>query len=239
MKKSKLLSIVFSMLIALFWITIAIAFPILCRPYYYACAKIMKLSEVTGFSTDVIHGAYNEVMDYLVFGGEFGTGELRWSQSGMSHFADCRGLFRLDFIVLGLSAIGLLAIYVYKKKCQSVTGKFKDCENTAPKVSCGEPFLHRFFGKSPAFVSAFVVTVIFTIVAVWAVADFNSLFTFFHAVCFPGKTNWIFDWRTDQIILILPEAFWAMTGALVVILSLGGLWITAILAEFLSKRNLQ
>ena len=35
----------------------------------------MKLSEVTGFSTDVIHGAYNEVMDYLVFGGEFGTGE--------------------------------------------------------------------------------------------------------------------------------------------------------------------
>ncbi|MBQ9972456.1 MAG: DUF1461 domain-containing protein, partial [Firmicutes bacterium] len=106
MKKSKLLSIVFSMLIALFWITIAIAFPILCRPYYYACAKIMKLSEVTGFSTDVIHDAYNEVMDYLVFGGEFGTGELRWSESGMSHFADCRGLFRLDFIVLGLSVIG-------------------------------------------------------------------------------------------------------------------------------------
>ena len=177
MKFSKYLSVINSVFIALFWLTAAIAFPILVRPYYYACARFLKLSEHTGFSTEVIHEAYNDVMDYLVFGGEFGTGILKWSESGMSHFYDCRGLFRLDFIVLSLSVFALVISAIIAKR-----------KSVKP---------YRFFGQSPAFMSAFFTTVIFTIAAVWAVSDFNSLFTFFHAVCFPGKTNWIFDYRTD------------------------------------------
>ena len=58
------------------------------------------------------------------------------------------------------------------------------------------------------------------LLTVWALVDFNSLFSAFHTLFFPGKTNWIFDYRTDQIILILPEAFWARAAALVVGLTL-------------------
>ena len=38
-------------------------------------------------------------------------------------------------------------------------------------------------------------------------ARITGSFTLFHTLFFPGKTNWIFDWRTDPVILILPEAF--------------------------------
>ena len=66
---------------------------------------------------------------------------------------------------------------------------------------------------------------------------FTGLFTAFHHAFFPGKTNWVFDWRTDEIILILPEIFWAKTGALVLALCLGGLWLTALAAWRLHRRH--
>ena len=50
--------------------------------------------------------------------------------------------------------------------------------------------------------------------------DFDGLFTAFHHLFFPGKENWIFDYRTDEIILILPEEFWLRTAALVAELTL-------------------
>ena len=146
-------------------------------------------------------------MDYLVGGAPFGTGALKWSESGKSHFADCRRLFRLDFALLGLSAVVL-----------AVCGLLCRRKRLSP---------HRFCGRSPAFWAAAVLTALFALAAVWAAIDFGSLFTAFHRVAFPGKSNWIFDARTDEIILILPEAFWARMGALVLAVSLGGAWLTA------------
>ena len=40
----------------------------------------------------------------------------------------------------------------------------------------------------------------------------------FHTLFFPGKTNWIFDWRTDPIILFLPEAFFRNCALLILLL---------------------
>jgi len=45
------------------------------------------------------------------------------------------------------------------------------------------------------------------IVTVLAATDFNRAFVVFHALFFPGKENWIFDPRTDEIINILPQEF--------------------------------
>lgn len=210
MKPSKLLSILLSLALALFFLSATIAVPILCRPFYYHQIDALSLPETTGWSEETIRGAYDEVMDYLVFGAPFGTGELRWSESGQAHFADCRTLFRLDFVLLGVSAAVLAVLAVLYRR--------------------GKLAFHRFCGRSPAFWAAAGLSAVFLLAAVWAVIDFTSLFTAFHHVFFPGKTNWVFDWRTDEIILILPEAFWARTGALVLALCLGGLWLTALAA---------
>jgi len=66
-------------------------------------------------------------------------------------------------------------------------------------------------------------------------ADFTSLFTAFHTAFFPGKTNWIFDWRTDEIILILPEQFWARTAALVGVVAVALEALLALLLSFFRR----
>ena len=48
--------------------------------------------------------------------------------------------------------------------------------------------------------------------------DFQRAFVVFHTLFFPGKTNWLFDWRTDPIILFLPEAFFRNCALLILIL---------------------
>ena len=54
-----------------------------------------------------------------------------------------------------------------------------------------------------------------TAVAGLAALDFDRAFTLFHAIFFPGKDNWLFDWRTDQIILVMPEAFFRNCAILI------------------------
>lgn len=217
MRPSKPLSILLSLALALFFLSAAIAVPILCRPFYYHQIDALDLPEATGWSEQTIRGAYDEVMDYLVCGAPFGTGELRWSESGQAHFADCRTLFRLDFVLLGVSAAVLAVLAVLYRR--------------------GKIAFHRFCGRSPAFWAAAGLSAVFLLAAIWAVIDFTSLFTAFHHMFFPGKTNWVFDWRTDEIILILPEIFWAKTGVLVLALCLGGLWLTALAAWRLHRRH--
>lgn len=215
-KDSKFLSVLTSLLLAVALITGAVAVPILWRGFYYGQIDSLALPAQTGFSPDIIREAFDEVMDYLVFDGEFGTGALRWSESGMAHFADCKVLFRVDFLVLALSLVmlGLVALL-----CR-----------------LGKKRLHPFLGRGPCFWAFTGMLAVLGLFGIWALLDFDSLFTVFHLVFFPGKTNWTFDPRLDQIILILPEAFWARAAALVAGLALGGGLLLAI-AEGLLRRK--
>ncbi len=202
MKESKFLSALTSLFTAVFLITGGIAVPILWRGFYYAQIGSLKLPYRSGFTAEVIRGAFDQVMDYLVKGGEFGTGQLKWSQDGMAHFADCKALFRLDFLLLGVSAFFLLLMALL-----CLTGKVR---------------LHRFLGRGVCFWALMGLSAVLLILLGWAIVDFDGLFTAFHTVFFPGKTNWVFDWRVDQIILILPEDFWARAAALVGAVAFGG-----------------
>lgn len=218
MKSSRLLSVLLSLSLALFFLTAAIAVPILCRPYYYRQIDALELPAQTGWSEQVIREAYDDVMDYLVFRAPFDTGSLRWSESGRAHFADCRALFQLNFLLLAVSALTLLAFL-------------------AVRLWRRRPF-HAFLGRSPFFWSAVTLAAVFSLAALWALIDFTSLFTAFHTLFFPGKSNWIFSSQSDQIILILPEIFWAKTGALILILSLSGACAAAgIASRFRCKKH--
>lgn len=217
MKSSKLLSTILSIALALFFLTAVIAVPILCRPYYYHQIDAIDLPTQTGWSEQVIRQAYDDVMDYLVFGAPFDTGTLRWSESGRAHFADCRTLFRLNFVLLAVSISVLIALILLRYKR-------------------GRPF-ERLLGRSPFFWAAIGLSACFLLAALWAIIDFTSLFTAFHTVMFPGKTNWIFSSQTDQIILILPEIFWAKTGALVLVLSLGSAYLTAAVHHLVCRKS--
>ena len=208
MKTSKLLSIVLSVLTALVVLTGSIAVPLLCRPFYYAHIGPMGL-EAWGLPREEIETAYNEMMDFCLGKREdFSAGVLAFSQSGADHFADVRGLFLLDLWVLRASLAALLAVLVVCK-----------VKRIRPQ---------RFLGRGPGFWAAAGLGASFLLVGGLAALDFDRAFVIFHSLFFPGKDNWIFDWRTDPIILFLPQDFFRNCAILILVLLL--VWCAALIA---------
>ena len=107
----------FCICLVLFMLTFAIGLPIYCRFLYYIQIKTLKLEEATGWSYDVIKQAYDEVLNFctLPWVKNFSSGELKFSESGASHFADCKVLFNLNFGVL-VSSGGVLLILIFLQK---------------------------------------------------------------------------------------------------------------------------
>ena len=202
MKQSKLFTLLLAVVAAAVLLTAAIAVPILCRPFYYAHIGPLRLEEATGYTRAEIKAAYNEMLDYCLGGEEFSTGVLRWSESGKAHFTDVRMLFLLNLKVLAVAAAVLIIALI--------AGKLAKLRPA--------PLLRR----GPAFWAGAGLGGLFLILGGLAALDFDRAFIVFHSLFFPGKANWIFDPRTDEIINILPEVFFRNCAILILaILVLG------------------
>ena len=191
---NKLLSVLMSIAVAFAILTGAIALPILVRPFYYAQIDPLDMEEVSGLSRGEIIEAYNDVLDFCTgVTDEFSAGVLPFSESGASHFADCRVLFILDFIVFGVSAAVIVLLAIVGKRHK----------------------LYRFGGRSPGFWGAAVLCAVIIIAAALAATDFDRAFEIFHGIFFPGKENWVFDPDLDPVILIMPEEFFRNCAILI------------------------
>jgi len=208
MKESKALTILFAILTALLVVSGSIAVPLLFRPFYYAHIEIFDLTSY-GISVEQIKTAYDQMMDFcLGLRPDFAVGELAFSQSGMEHFVDVKKLFLLDLWVLGLSlAAGVILLLVCRKN------------KLRPALLAGH---------GAGFWGAVGLAVVFCAVGGLAALDFDRAFVIFHALFFPGKSNWIFDWRTDPIILLLPQDFFMNCAILILALVL--VWCAALIA---------
>lgn len=178
-------------------ITFSIGLPIYCRFFYYIQIKTLGLEESTGWSYDVIKEAYDDVLNYLTMPGfEFSTGQLKWSSEGKAHFDDCKVLFNLNLGVLISSAVLLIVTGVLTK-----LKVIKIC---------------RPFGHSACFLAAIIAVALPVVIGLLIViVGFDAAFEVFHAIFFPGKTNWVFNSRTDEIILIMPEQFFLNCAILI------------------------
>lgn len=216
LKTSKLLSIVLSVLLALVVLSGSIAVPLLCRPFYYAHIGPMGL-EGWGLTEEEIKTAYDEMMDFCLGRREdFSAGALRFSTSGADHFADVRGLFLLDLRALVCSSAALAAVLFL-------------C-----KMKGMRPY--RFLGRGPGTWAAAGLGVTFLTVGGLAALDFDRAFVIFHSLFFPGKDNWIFDWREDPIILYLPQDFFRNCALLILALLLT--WCAVLLtADMLAEKK--
>lgn len=208
MKESKLLSLALAVVLALGVLSGAVAVPILCRTFYYAQIGPLGLEEYTGLNEQVIREAYDDVLDYCTGKTDtFSAGLLPFSQSGESHFADVRGLFLLDLRVLAVS-LGALVVLLLAARWRRLRPQ-------------------RFLGRGPGFWGAAGLGGAFLIIGGLAALDFDRAFVVFHTLFFPGKDNWIFDWRTDPVILILPQDFFRNCAILVLLLLL--VWCGALI----------
>lgn len=213
MKSSRIISVVFAVALFLLILTVSIGLPIYLRPFYYAHIEAMGLPEYTGLTAGQIREAYDAVLDYLTLPGrEFSAGILPFSAEGEAHFVDCKVLFDLNRNILLLSAAVLAVLGILRK-----TGK------AGP---------YRLGNRSAAFWAALLALVAPVVIGGLAAIDFDQAFVIFHKIFFPGKSNWLFDWRTDPVILILPQDFFMhcamLIGVGLLTISLGILIFTEI-----------
>ena len=195
--KDKILTAVYGVALALMILSVSIGLPIYVRPFYYMQIDALGIEEFSGFDRETIIEAYDEMITYCtVPGAEFGTGDLKYSEEGASHFADCKGLFLLDGAVILISAPLVIALFILSK-----LGVYRMC---------------RPFGFKASFISAVSLLGSFGAIAGLAALDFQRAFTIFHKLMFPGKDNWLFDPRTDEIIMILPIDFFMNCAILIV-----------------------
>ena len=216
MRPCKLLSVLLAIAIALTLLTGAIAAPILCRSFYYAHIGPLELEERTGLTREEIRTAYDEMLDYCLGGEKFSTGVLKWSQSGKDHFTDVRVLFLLDLRVFAAGAAAIVLLLI------------------AGRLRRRSPA--RLLGRGPCFWAGAGLGGAFLIVGGLAALDFDRAFTVFHTIFFPGKTNWLFDPDSDQIINILPETFFMDCAILILAVLVVGC-AALILADFLAGRD--
>ena len=182
------LTVVFIIAVALLIITCSIGVPIYFRFLYYIQIKTLGMEKATGWDYATIKGAYDDVLNYLTLPGrQFGTGKLKWSEDGAAHFADCKVLFDLNFWVMLVSAAITATL--------AILHRFN-------VITVLRPFGHRAY-----FLAAIIAVVLPVVVGIACAIDFDKAFEVFHTVFFPGKTNWMFDPRTDQIIDVMPEQF--------------------------------
>ncbi len=213
--KRKMRSVLCAATVFCLILTVSIGLPIYIRPFYYAHIDAYDLEARSGFSEAEIREAYDEVLDYLTIPGrEFGTGVMKHSGEGKAHFADCKVLFDLNASILTGSALVCLALFWMRKKWGP----------------------YRLGKRSSAFWAAALALAAPMIIGGLAALDFDRAFVVFHQIFFPGKTNWIFDYRTDEIIRVLPQDFFMhcaiLIGAGLVTISLG-----IIVWEFTRKKT--
>ncbi len=215
--KMKIVSALISIITALLIISVAIAFPILLRPFYYLQIEALELPQKTGLTFSQIKVAYDEVMDYcLGFRPDFSAGILAYSERGASHFADVRLLFFLDFIIIGCSAIALTVISIVLKK-----------KKLTP---------HKFLGRSAPFWSVASIGTVCAVIGVACAINFRKTFIFLHKLFFIGKDNWSFNPSTDPIIRLLPNQFFS-NCAVFIFSVIAIISVAILLYEFLPRNR--
>ena len=218
MKTSKPLAILLAVVTAVLLVSASVAVPLLCRPFYYAHIEPMGLEEYSGLSREQICRAYDEMMDFCTgLRNDFSAGDLWFSESGASHFADVRSLFLLDLWAMAISLILLAALFLW-------------CRRKKVRPHC-------FGGRGPGFWAAAGLGAAFLTVGGLAALNFDRAFVIFHALFFPGKDNWMFDWREDPIILLLPQEFFRNCALLILALLL--VWCAILIASDVAASRLR
>lgn len=212
------LTVIFVASLVIFMITFSIGIPIYCRFLYYIQINTLELPQKTGWSYEVIKEAYDDILNFCTLPGyPCVTGQLKLSAEGAAHFADCKVLFSLNFWALLTSGVISLTLLLLNR--------FK-------VIILARPFGHGAQLLSAVIAVALPVIIILLVLIV----GFDAAFEAFHAIFFPGKTNWLFDWYEDEIIRVMPQEFF-LNCAIIVAVALITFSAVLIITEILLTKK--
>lgn len=180
--------------IALFFMALSfsIAFTINFTPLYAFDIDHLNIEQMTGMPKRVLLENYKVVIDYLNFPWikELSMPDFPASASGLFHFSEVKQLVGWDYVIFLIATILSL---LFLKKIKEEKGYWK------------------LLNPLRIMVAAPLVGLSLIII------NFDQLFIAFHCVFF-NNDAWIFDSRTDPIIMALPEDFFMHCFVLVIIL---------------------
>ena len=195
----KLLAILGCILVPVLAISLSALIPCLIRGFYTPWIYILDIPGYSGFSEEQIFTAYNGIMDFIWCGAPFETG-LKVSEQAIDHFRDCIPLFWAQ-LWMALGSLVYLIGYFALIKTKIIR-----------RVDLAKIPLVAYGGA--------IGILLLLIIGVWAAIDFDGLFVVFHMIAFPGKSNWVFDWKEDQVIWILPESYFAVCAVFIIALAI-------------------
>lgn len=169
------------LLIFLFILSFAIAFTINFTPLFAFDVDYFNIPARTGLSKETILENYRILINYLNFPWveTLSMPDFPSSASGLFHFYEVKLLFLLNYAIFFTTAPLSYLFLRYKKKTNT---------------------LYQLIQPTRLMV-LFPIMMIFLIFI-----NFDDLFTTFHHVFF-NNDAWLFDYRTDPIILALPQEF--------------------------------
>lgn len=166
-----------------------------CTSIYGIMIDKYGLTSITGLSKEILMINYQEMVSYLQY---FGPGYLtlsnfEMSENGMIHFADVKVIFQWLYVIVILFIIAFVILLIIK---------YQD-------KTCGKTIL-TIFNKG-----ANLAFIVFGLLIISISYNFSATFTMFHKIFFRND-YWIFDYRTDPVILALPEELFLTLSILII-----------------------
>ncbi len=181
------------------------------RPLYYHDMEALEIAEYSGYPEEEIRENYDALIEYNMAwkDGDLKFPTLPMSQNGKIHFEEVKEIFDIfKYLAVFGSVFGAAGIVFMAKKKE-----YRYLKMTAI-ISIGLPVMLGIF-----------------VALFW-----DKVFVIFHELFF-NNDYWIFDYRTDPIILLLPDEFFMHCAFLI----FGGVLFGAIvcLVSYLVLRKRQ
>jgi integral membrane protein (TIGR01906 family) len=186
-------------LCALFFLTaFGLSFVLLFRSLYYFELDYLNIPGSSGYTKEEIIANYDALIRWCMpwVRTEFSLPTFPSSAGAIYHFEQVKSVFRTVW-ALGIAG-GLALIPLLTAGFRSNKARFR--------------------------IAGWTVLVIPFLLGLWAASDFNRAFVLFHELVFRND-NWIFDYRTDPVILILPEAYFMHCFAVILFIVAAGAFI--------------
>ena len=194
--KSNLLHLLSDIFMGILFTIIAISAALIItinfKPLFLYEINAQNLVEHSGYDRETIIRNYDALIEYC---SPFFTDALIFpdfsaSESGLFHFEEVKIIFNTIYIS------GLISLLLY--------------------VSLS---IFKLRQKSYSFIKTSAATTVLlpTIAAALCAINFEKLFIRFHEIVF-NNDDWLFDYRTDPVILILPEEFFMHCLIMIIIL---------------------
>ncbi|SFD06952.1 TIGR01906 family membrane protein [Clostridium uliginosum] len=183
---------------AMFVLSVSVIITLNLTPIYRWAISKYSISEYTGLSSNDLMINYKGLIYYLQnpFIEKLQFQDFSMSPQGEIHFQDVKRIFMYMYIYVFVFMIAL-GIYLLIKD------KFKN---------------KSFFKATKILNSSSNVLILFFAVLIYTISvDFSKYFILFHKILFTNN-YWLFDPELDPVINALPEEFFMLLGAIILIL---------------------